>query len=192
MTSNCRHDFDPVPQQVTSERLIIRPSTRADSSYLMKWWNDPAVTDPDGNIDGMNYDDADMDDWFRRYVDGRSCSTHFVICLRKSGQHPIGEFYIASDDRPGSVGLALIIGETDLWGQGYGREALYAYAKALFDSGLVETIRIDTRRDNLRAIHMCDAVGFEVEHVWANGLFQTMTLVRDALPGRHTPVHAGR
>jgi len=192
MTSSCRPDFDPVPQQVISPRLIIRPSTRADAPYLQKWWNDPAVTDPDGNPDGMHYDDADMDDWFRRYVDGRACSTHFVICLRKTGQYPIGEFYIASDDRPGCVGLALLIGETDLWGQGYGSEALASYAKALFDSGQVEAIRLDMRRDNLRARQMCAAVGFAVEHIWANGRFQTMLLTREALKKDAVEARAGR
>jgi RimJ/RimL family protein N-acetyltransferase len=180
MTNNCHPDYPPVPQNVTTERLIIRPSVRADAPSLKKWWNDPAIAATGGNVAGMQYDDDDMEDWFRRYVDGRSCATHFVICLREPGETSIGEFYIASDDRPGCVGLALLIGETALWGNGYGSEALAAYAEALFESGLCEAIRVDTRRDNARAIRMCERAGFEVEVIWANGLFQTMILTRDA------------
>jgi RimJ/RimL family protein N-acetyltransferase len=180
MTNNCHPEYPPVPQDVTTERLIIRPSVRADAPYLKKWWNDPAIAGTGGFLSGMQYDDDDMENWFQRYVDGRSCATHFVICLQEPGERPIGEFYIASDDRPGCVGLALLIGETDLWGHGYATEALRSYAEALFDSGLCEAIRVDTRRDNAPAIRVCEHVGFDVEVVWANGLFQTMILTRDA------------
>ncbi len=185
MTNNCKSDFPPVPQRVVSERLIIRPTQRSDAPWLKKWWNDPFVTEPGGNVDGMQYDDADIEDWFQRYVDGRSCSTHFVVCLRDAAQRPIGEFYIASDDRPGCVGFALLIGETDLWGNGYATETTTAYAAALFNSGLCQSMRMDTRRDNVRAIQMCLNIGFEVEHVWANGQFQTMILTKDAFEIKH-------
>ncbi len=179
MTNNCKPEYPPVPQHVASVRLMIRPSTREDAPLLMKWWNDPAVTGPGGNVDGMHYEEADMEEWFQRYVDGRGCSTHFVICLRATGQ-PIGEFYIAADDRPGCVGFAMAIGETHYWGNGYASEALEAYAEALFKSGLCEAMRMDTGVDNIRAIRMCEKVGFEIEHVWANGRFQTMILTRQA------------
>ncbi len=182
--NNCMNGFVPVPQQVTSEHLLIRPSTRADAPFLKKWWNDPSVTEPGGNSAGMQYDDHDMEEWFQRYVDGRQCASHFVICLRDAKETPIGEFYIASDDRPGSVDVALLIGETRLWGRGYGTEALEAYAGMLFASGTCEAIRLNTRRDNAAAIRMSMNVGFEVEHIWANGQFQTMILTQPAFEYR--------
>lgn len=178
--NNCKIDFPPVPQRVESERVMIRPSTRADAPFLKKWWNDPAVTTPGGNVAGMQYEDEDVEDWFQRYVDGRSCSTHFIICLREPVELPIGEFYIASDDRPGSIDVAILIGETTLWGHGYAREALEAYSKALFESDFCEAIRLDSRRDNLAAYHMCTHIGFEVEYIWANGQFQTLILTPEA------------
>lgn len=179
-TNHCRPGFPPVPQSVQSERLTIRPSARDDAPYLKKWWNDPQVTGPGGNLAGMQYDDADMEDWFQRYVDGRECSTHFIICLREADERPIGEFYIASDDRPGCVECALLIGETDLWGQGYGSAALSAYAEALFASELCEAMRMNMRVDNVCAMRMAQKVGFVVEHVWASGAFQTVFLSRAA------------
>lgn len=186
MTSLCKPDFPPVPQKVISRRLIVRPTTRSDAAWLKKWWNDPLVTAPVGNLDGMQYDDDDIEDWFQRYVDGRDCHTHFVICMRDGDQQPIGELYIASDDRPGCVGFALIIGEIQLWGLGYASEALEAYAAALFDTGLCESMRMDISVENTRAIRMCQKVGFSVEHVWANGLFQTMILTAEAYGLRRT------
>lgn len=185
MTENCMPNFPPVPQRVESPRLIIRPSMRADADLLMKWWNDPQVTSPGGNVDAMQYDERDMEDWFVRYVDGRNCTTHFMICLRDDAETPIGEFYIAFDDRPGCVGFAILIGELDQWGKGYATEAVRAYAAALFDSGFCESMRMDISVGNDRAVGLCEAVGFEVEHVWANGLFQTMILTEEAYQLKH-------
>lgn len=183
-------DLPPVPQRVEGERVVIRPSARTDAPYLKKWWNDPEVTEPGGNVAGMQYDDDDMEEWFRRYVDGRDTSTHFVICVRAPQEQPIGEFYIASDDRPGCVGVALIIGEKQFWGQGYARESLRAYAGALLDSGYCSAIRMDMRRDNARAIRICEHVGFEVEHIWANGQFQTMILTQEHYAVKHAAAQA--
>jgi RimJ/RimL family protein N-acetyltransferase len=180
MTNRSTVNCPPVPQRVISERLIIRPSARSDAPYLQKWWNDPHVMGPDGNTDGMQYDDTDMEDWFRRYSDNQPYATHFVICLRKPEEKPIGEFYIAYDDRPGCIGFALLIGETDLWDEGYDHEALAAYAEALFASDCCGAMRMDIRRDNERAIKMCESTGFEIEHIWANGQFQTMLLTQAA------------
>jgi RimJ/RimL family protein N-acetyltransferase len=189
--NNCKPDFPPVPQRVTSEHLLIRPTARGDAPYLKKWWNDPMVTTPAGNVDGMQYDDSDMEEWFQRYVDGRSCASHFVICLRDAQETPIGEFYIASDDRPGSVGFALLIGETKMWGRGYATEALEAYADALFATSLCEAMRMDTRRENVAAIRMCQKVGFEIEHIWANNQFQTMILTQPAFEYRRVKAEPG-
>jgi RimJ/RimL family protein N-acetyltransferase len=135
---------------------------------------------PGGSPDGMQYDDSDMEDWFDRYVDGQSVATHFMICLNGPSEEPIGELYIAGDDRPGCVNLALLIGETGMWGNRYGSEALVSYCDALFDSGFCDAVRVDVRLDNHRAVRMCQNAGFQVEHLWANGMFQTMILTREA------------
>jgi RimJ/RimL family protein N-acetyltransferase len=166
----------PLPQRVTSERLLIRPTTFDDIPYLQRWWNDPSVMDPVGNIDGMQYDDDDMVDWYHRYIAGQPYARHFVVCLRKPVEQPIGEFYISCDDRPADVSFSILIGETALWGRGYACEAVQAYAGALFASRTCEEMRMDVRRDNSRAIAMGKCAGFEVEHVWANGRVQTMAL----------------
>ncbi len=184
-------NLPPIPQQVVSERLIIRPSTRADAPYLQRWWNDPTVMEPGGNVDGMEYDEQDMEDWFQRYIDCKPCSTHFVICLRQPQETPIGEFYIACDDRPTSVDFALIIGDTNLWGKGYGREAIVSYARAVFDTNSCEAMRINVLRDNVRAIHLFESIGFEVEVVWANGQFVTMILRQEVFRQRQQVATAG-
>ncbi len=182
MTNDRQHSStQPIPQHVTSERLVIRPTTRADAPYLRQWWNNPAIMGPSGSADGMqNYDEADIDAWFRRHVDGRAEARHFIICRRDADEMPIGEFYIACDDRPGCVTFSLAIGETELWGQGYASEAVVAYATAVFAIDCCGALRLDVPVSNERALRMADSLGFQIEHVWANGQKRTMILTRDA------------
>ncbi|HMM28113.1 MAG: GNAT family N-acetyltransferase [Chloroflexota bacterium] len=179
-----------VPQHVESERLVIRPTTRADLPSLQRWWNNPAVSDPAGELDGMQYDERDMVDWYARHVAGRGEAHHFMICLRDATQQPIGEFYIACDDCSGAASFGLVIGEINLWNQGYGREAALAYARALFATACYNTIRIEARRSNTRALRWCQSIGFEVEQVWANGRSLTLSLTQSAFEALYGPVHA--
>ncbi len=169
----------PLPQRVVSKRLLIRPSTYTDVPALQKWWNDPDVMTPGGNPDGMQYDDTDMEAWFQRHIAHRDHANHFVICLYPNDT-PIGEFYIACDDRPGAIDFAILIGEKELWGNGYAHEAIQAYAEAVFTGDCCGAMRVNVRRDNERALRLFTGLGFEVEHVWANDQFQTMILTRAA------------
>ncbi|HML24987.1 MAG TPA: GNAT family N-acetyltransferase [Aggregatilinea sp.] len=187
MTNDTQHSSaHPLPQYVTGERIIIRPTTRADAPYLHQWWNNPAIMGPSGTGDGMqNYDEADVDAWFRRHIDNRKKEPrHFVICRRDGDQTPIGEFYISCDDRPGCVTFSISIGDTSLWGQGYASEAVLAYAAAVFEDNCCGAMRLDIPVNNTRAMRMAEAIGFQLEHTWANGLKRTLILTRDAFEMR--------
>ena len=61
----------------------------------------------------------------------------------------------------------IVIGEKDLWGQGYGTEATRLMAEEAFDSMGLSEIRLEVFNHNLRAIAAYARVGFQVtgEHV---------------------------
>jgi RimJ/RimL family protein N-acetyltransferase len=61
----------------------------------------------------------------------------------------------------------IVIGEKDVWGQGYGTEATRLLAEEAFDSMGLSEIRLEVFNHNLRAIAAYSRVGFEVtgEHV---------------------------
>lgn len=61
----------------------------------------------------------------------------------------------------------IVIGEKDIWGQGYGTEATRLMAKEAFESMGLSEIRLEVFNHNLRAIAAYSRVGFEVtgEHV---------------------------
>jgi RimJ/RimL family protein N-acetyltransferase len=61
----------------------------------------------------------------------------------------------------------IVIGEKDVWGQGYGTEATRLMAEEAFDSMGLSEIRLEVFNHNQRAIAAYSRVGFEVtgEHV---------------------------
>jgi RimJ/RimL family protein N-acetyltransferase len=61
----------------------------------------------------------------------------------------------------------IVIGEKDVWGQGYGTEATRLMAEEAFDTMGLNEIRLEVFNHNLRAIAAYYRVGFEVtgEHV---------------------------
>jgi RimJ/RimL family protein N-acetyltransferase len=61
----------------------------------------------------------------------------------------------------------IVIGEKDVWGQGYGTEATRLVAEEAFDRMGLSEIRLEVFNHNLRAIAAYSRVGFEVtgEHV---------------------------
>ena len=61
MTDCASSKLPCIPQYVEGERLLIRPTTRADLPYLQRWWNDPAVMDPAGYVDGMQCDERGIE-----------------------------------------------------------------------------------------------------------------------------------
>ena len=178
--NNKPHTTNDIPLFVESNRLVIRPTNPRDLPYLQRWWNDPVVMDATGEMDGMQYDGDDMHEWYHRHIANRFPPRHFVICLRNESERPIGEFYIASQDRPGCVTFGLLIGDTTQWGHGYTLETILAYADALFECDCCTAMRLETPVNNSHLIELCMSIGFEVEHVWANGQSQTMILTEAA------------
>lgn len=190
MTDKSQNCTVPIPQRVQSERVSIRPTTRADAPYLRQWWNDPAVMGPSGNGDGMHFDDADMEQWFQRTVDGHDEARHFMLCRRGAEEEPFGEFYVACDDRPGCITFSLVIGDTTAWEEDLPCQALLAYAAAMFEADCCGMLRLDVPVMNERTLATCERLGFVVERVWANGRCKTMILTRDAHELRQTEATA--
>jgi RimJ/RimL family protein N-acetyltransferase len=134
--------------------------------------------------------------WFEQTVEkqGRD-QYHFVICLLPDGR-PIG----ATDLREinledGHAAFGIVIGEKDLWGRGYGTEALLAICDFGFDQLRLERIELDVYADNERARRSYEKAGFQVEGTLRHGHFVDgefmdvlrMSLLRDEWKAQERP-----
>ena len=138
-------------------RVTLRPLTEADWDLLLGWNNDPEV---------MMYADAnDFEETTMQEVQAvyRWISTHAFCFVMEVDGRPIGECWLQRmnlqrivDQFPGEDlrRIDLAIGEKQLWGRGYGTEAIDLLVEFGFEeesaSAIFGLVLADNRR-SLRA-----------------------------------------
>jgi RimJ/RimL family protein N-acetyltransferase len=179
---------------IRAERVYLRPAERADLPNFVRWLSDAetarrlAVRAP--------FSRAMEEKWFEQVVEKQGTDRyHFAICLLPDGR-PIG----ATDLREinledGHAAFGIVIGEKDLWGQGYGTEALLAICDFGFGQLRLERIELDVYTGNDRARRSYEKAGFKVEGTLRHGHFADgefvdvtrMSLLRDEWKAQERP-----
>jgi len=110
------------PPFLTGERVVLRALTRDDASAeYLAWLNDPAVLRYRGN---KSYPSR-MDDLLA-YIESIPARGDLVlaVCTAKDGRH-IGNISLISIQWVHvSAELSIMLGARDIWGGGYGSEAM--------------------------------------------------------------------
>ena len=142
--------------------VTLRPMTEEDWGSLLKWNNDPEV---------MKY--ADHDD-FRPSPLGevqaiyRWISTHAHCFSIEAGGCPIGECWLQRMNRRRIVDqfpgkdvrrIDLMIGEKELWGRGYGTEAIALLVDFGFSHEAADAIFGIVSADNARSLRAFEKCG---------------------------------
>ena len=145
------------------DHVTLRPMTEEDWDSLLKWNNDPEV---------MKY--ADHDD-FKPITLGevqtiyRWISTHAHCFIIEVVGRPIGECWLQRmnlrrivDQFPGKDvrRIDLMIGEKELWGRGYGAEAIAVLVDFGFSHEAADAIFGIVSADNARSLRAFEKCGF--------------------------------
>lgn len=77
--------------------------------------------------------------------------------LFMEGGMPVGVYVIDTAGDPAEISAVAV--RTDLWGQGYGRRALFALEHHLFQQG-VSQVQLVVSEKNTRALHLYHAAGY--------------------------------
>lgn len=154
--------------KLRGERVSLRPFGPEDLERTRRWMADPEVRRyllPATPLLPFSYEE-----WVNRVYTSPT-SQHFAITLNASGQH-IGNCSLHSiswEERSAEVGI--VIGEKDLWGRGYGPEALCLLLNYGFEGLGLRRILLHVYRENHRAIRAYEKVGFlRVPETWAQRL----------------------
>ena len=108
-------------------RVLLRPMTEDDWGYLLKWNNAPDVMEL---ADENDFQEMELSEVQAIY---RWISTHAHCFIIEVAGHPIGDCWLQrmnltriADQFPGEdvCRIDIVIGEKELWGNGYGTEAI--------------------------------------------------------------------
>lgn len=159
----------PVPI-IRAERVYLRPAERTDLSTFVRWLADAETTHHLGIRAPFSL--AMEEKWFEQTVEKQGHDHYqFVICLLADGR-PIGTTdlrEISMED--GRATFGIVIGEKDLWGRGYGTEALMAICDFGFGQLRLERIELDVYAGNDRARRSYEKAGFRPEGTLRHGHF---------------------
>ena len=141
------------------ERVRLRAIEREDIPRFVEWLNDSEVTRYLTMY--LPFSRAQEEGWFEQHLnDEKSC----VLAIETmEGEHigSVGLHDIQWKDR--SAQLGVFIGERDLWGQGYGTDAIRALLRLAFHEMALHRITLRVFDFNLRAIRCYQKCGFSQE-----------------------------
>ena len=152
--------------ELAGDRVRLRPLRATDVQDHMRWRNDPEVarwaTASDvyfGPVTEAAVERAFADKLLT--LDPRLEAVFGIDLL--DGRHIGVADYRDVNARTRSCVVGLHIGEKDLWGQGYGSEALALLLDHLFGTLNLRRVQLDTWSGNERAIHAFTRLGFREE-----------------------------
>jgi len=156
---------------IRGERVYLRGSERSDIPTFVRWFNDSETLGFLSMRAPMS--EAGEEQWFNDMVahEGKD-SYHFVMC-RLEDDRPIGTIGLfAVDHVNGSAGIGIGIGEKQLWGQGYGTDAMFALLDFGFGELRLERLWLEVYDYNERARRSYEKCGFKLEGTERHAIFK--------------------
>ena len=133
--------------------LTIRSAIPEDAERLAAWWNDGAVMAHAGFPNGLGTTTQRVREQIQRNAPG-VCELLTIL----SDGVPIGEMNYRSVSKD-CAEIGIKICDASKQNQGLGKRLLSLLLERLFEMGF-QTIRLDTNLNNLRAMHVYEALGF--------------------------------
>ena len=153
------------------QRLILRAIRRSDIPFFLKWYNDPEVT----QFVTLYLPITEMQEerWIEELILKRQGQDIVLVIEVTENNNPIGTcglHKINHKDR--NAEITFIIGEKEVWKQGYGTEAAKILIEYAFNQ--LNLIRLSTGAYsfNTRSIQHLERLGFQKEGCQRKAVFK--------------------
>lgn len=142
---------------LTGQRLYLRALGDGDATVeYCAWLNDPEVTR------FLSTKHATIEE-LQTYIEQKSVQSDCFFMgmfLKDSGKH-IGTIKLEPIDIPGKrATIALMVGDKNYWGQGYGPESMQLLIDYCFNELHLEEVNLGVRSNNTPAIRSYQKLGF--------------------------------
>lgn len=138
----------------------LRAPERGDLPIFVRWINDPEVVEFLQFEPPMSIEDEEI--WFQHMIQSKDRT--FVIETKEG--RPIGNIgLVGMDLRNRKTEVGIMIGEKDMWSQGYGSDAMVVLLRYLFDEMDINRVGLYVDVGNHRALRSYEKCGFSREGV---------------------------
>jgi UDP-4-amino-4,6-dideoxy-N-acetyl-beta-L-altrosamine N-acetyltransferase len=159
---------------INGKRVRLRPMTIGDAPDVVRWRNDPFVSEHLFG-DGPPTLDSHVQ-WFEQ-MQARGDRQEFIIVERATGR-AIGTIGLSAIDRGHRrAEYGILIGEAEARGQGYAREASQLLLEYAFNELQLHRVYLLVFADHMSALGLYVHLGFQIEgtlrgHVFKRGVFR--------------------
>ena len=150
------------PPTLLGQRVILKPMTASIIPLLARWFSDPEILPLVGEVKPLT---REAIEWWYIEVTADENSVRFTVTVKHS-HHVIGYVGLLRMFRPWqSTDMLVIIGEKDMWGQGYGTDAGRRLLQYAFDELGFHRVEIRVVGFNTRALRFWTELGFQQEGI---------------------------
>jgi len=147
-------------EKLISNRIIIRIFTKELlSEKYVSWLNDKEVTKYSEQRHCVHSYET-CKDYFESFID--SDNIFFAIINRKNSEH-IGSISVTMDINNKIADVAIMIGEKEYWGQGFGKEAWSMVVQKLLSMHEIRKVTAGTMSINYPMLKLIKDSGMVVE-----------------------------
>jgi len=159
-------------KSLVGKYIYLRPIEKGDIKYIRIWGNDPEIMSLTGEVRPMSQTDAEE---FLKNVQNDKERVWFIMVLKENDQ-VIGEAGLLRMFKAWrTTDLSIIIGEKEVWGKGYGTEAIILLLDYAFQTLKFHRVAIGVVGFNERAIRFYEKVGFKKEGIQRDGYYHNST-----------------
>ncbi|HLO01829.1 MAG TPA: GNAT family protein [Symbiobacteriaceae bacterium] len=140
---------------MSGTKVCLRPVTGPDLALLECWDQDPEIE----ALMGRRFTVVQPTEWLRTHLTGRG-GLAWMVEECGTGR-PVGELELANlNRRAGNAEVRICLGEKEIWGHGYGREALTLALRFAFVTWRLRSVHLRVYTENVRAIRLYERIGF--------------------------------
>lgn len=153
-----------VRHAIRGAKVYLRPFEPEDADLVSDWFADAEVARLTGELPLSRHSRrANYERWLGTFDRDTADAFPFVICRLEDNQ-PIGRCDLFEIDRlNGNAAFGITIGDRELWGGGYGSDAVNALVDFGFGELRLERIWLATDASNVRAHRAYARCGFQEE-----------------------------
>ncbi len=138
----------------------LRCPERGDLPTLVRWINDPEVTEFLQFEPPMSLEDEEV--WYQEMLNSKD--RVFMIDTKEGT--PIGNIGLTGFDwKNRRTDIGIMIGEKEAWSRGYGTDAIIVLLRYLFGELNLNRVSLFTDSANVRALRCYEKCGFQTEGV---------------------------
>ena len=152
---------------IDGKNIRLGPLKKEYLSHYIKWFNDPSMLQYLGMIRPITLENEEQ--WYENAIKNQN-AVYFAILLidedkDKDKDHLIGNCSVRIDWRNKLGHIGITIGEKNLWGKGYGTEAMQLLVNYSFQTLNIHKIELQVYDFNTRAIKSYTKLGFKEEGI---------------------------